>query len=152
MESQKEIIKEYSNGEITIVWQPAKCIHATLCWKELISVFNPDKRPWIDPEGASTERIIQQVDRCPTDALTYYRNEDKINNKKEELKMKETENEKTKVEVVPGGPLIITGCLSIKDQKGEEKQACGTNAFCRCSKSNSQPYCDGSHLKSGFKS
>ena len=29
--SEKEIVKRYSNGEITVVWQPSLCIHSAVC-------------------------------------------------------------------------------------------------------------------------
>ena len=64
-------IREYSNGEITIIWQPDLCIHATCCFTDLPSVFDPEKRPWVNPYGATTEEIIAQVERCPTCALSY---------------------------------------------------------------------------------
>ena len=66
-----ELIREYTNGEITIIWQPDLCIHATCCFVDLPSVFHPEKRPWINPHGATTEEIIAQVERCPSYALTY---------------------------------------------------------------------------------
>jgi uncharacterized Fe-S cluster protein YjdI len=75
----KDITKKYSNGEITIVWQPNTCIHSTICWKGaggLASVFKPAEHPWIRPEGAGTERIIEQVKKCPSGALSFYYNEE----------------------------------------------------------------------------
>lgn len=66
--------KKYTNGEVTVVWKPNTCIHSTLCWKGLISVFNPKEKPWIKMDGASTERIIEQVKKCPSGALTFYMN------------------------------------------------------------------------------
>ena len=71
------ITKKYSNGEVTIVWQAGLCTHSTRCWKGeegLPTVFNPREKPWIKPEGAGTERIIEQVKRCPSGALSFYRN------------------------------------------------------------------------------
>jgi uncharacterized Fe-S cluster protein YjdI len=66
-----EVIREYTNGEVTIVWQPALCTSATNCFAELPEVFKPEKRPWVDPYGATTERIIAQIERCPSGALSY---------------------------------------------------------------------------------
>jgi uncharacterized Fe-S cluster protein YjdI len=63
--------REYSNGEITIVWRSSLCICATSCYVDLPEVFDPEKRPWINPHGASTERIIAQIERCPSGALSY---------------------------------------------------------------------------------
>jgi uncharacterized Fe-S cluster protein YjdI len=63
----------YNNEEITVVWKPHLCTHSTNCWKGLISVFNPKERPWIKMDGASTQEIISQVEKCPSGALSYQR-------------------------------------------------------------------------------
>ena len=71
----KEITKKYSNGEVTIVWKPSLCIHSTICWKAatgLPDVFNPFKKPWIDPQAAPTDALIEQVKKCPSGALSFY--------------------------------------------------------------------------------
>nr|WP_294902786.1 (4Fe-4S)-binding protein [uncultured Lacibacter sp.] len=67
---------KYTNGEVTIVWKPDVCIHSTLCWKGLKEVFNPKLRPWIEPTGSSTERIIEQIRKCPSGALSFFMNSD----------------------------------------------------------------------------
>ena len=64
----------YSNDDITVVWKPKVCQHSTICWKGLISVFNPRVRPWIKMGGSTTEKIIEQVKKCPSGALSYYVN------------------------------------------------------------------------------
>jgi uncharacterized Fe-S cluster protein YjdI len=61
---------EYSNGEITIVWQPKLCIHSGICVKTLPQVYNPKERPWIKIDNASTEALKQQVALCPSGALS----------------------------------------------------------------------------------
>ncbi|NCU06313.1 MAG: (4Fe-4S)-binding protein [Chitinophagaceae bacterium] len=71
-------IHKYTNGEVTIVWKPDVCIHSTLCWKGLKEVFNPKLRPWIEPAGSTTEKIIEQISKCPSGALTYYMNNDEM--------------------------------------------------------------------------
>lgn len=62
--------KEYSNGEITIVWQHKLCIHSGVCVKTLPKVYNPKEHPWIKPENATTQEIIDQVAKCPSGALS----------------------------------------------------------------------------------
>jgi uncharacterized Fe-S cluster protein YjdI len=69
---------KYSNDEITVVWKPEVCQHSTLCWKGLIEVFDPGEKPWIKMDGATTERIIEQVKKCPSGALSYLINEKPI--------------------------------------------------------------------------
>lgn len=65
---------KYPNADITVIWKPDLCTHSTNCWKGLISVFNPREKPWIKMEGSTTERIIEQVNKCPSGALSYIMN------------------------------------------------------------------------------
>jgi uncharacterized Fe-S cluster protein YjdI len=74
----KEVL-HYSNDQVTVVWKPNMCIHSTLCWKGLIEVFNPKRRPWIKMDAASTEQIIEQVSKCPSGALSYFMNNETVN-------------------------------------------------------------------------
>ena len=75
MEENKKI--EYSNGEITIVWQPNLCQHSGICVKTLPQVYNPKERPWIKIQNASSAELMAQVDMCPSGALSYYHVEKK---------------------------------------------------------------------------
>ena len=80
LQSFVEMPKEtfhYTNDDITVVWKPNVCMHSTLCWKGLIDVFNPKEKPWIKMDGATTEKIIDQVKKCPSGALGYFMNEEK---------------------------------------------------------------------------
>ncbi|MBK5270751.1 MAG: (4Fe-4S)-binding protein [Bacteroidia bacterium] len=66
---------KYNRDELTVIWKPDVCQHSTLCWKGLITVFNPNVKPWIKMDGATTERIIEQVKKCPSGALSYFIND-----------------------------------------------------------------------------
>jgi uncharacterized Fe-S cluster protein YjdI len=66
----KDITKTYSNGDVTIVWKPSQCIHSAICFKGLGEVFDPRKRPWITLENSTPEKIIDQVKKCPSGALS----------------------------------------------------------------------------------
>ena len=63
-------MKKYKKNEIEIIWNSEKCIHAGFCARQLPEVFKPKERPWIWPENASKARIIEQVARCPSGALS----------------------------------------------------------------------------------
>ena len=69
-------VRKYTNDEITVVWKPNVCMHSKICWKGLIEVFNPKARPWINMDGATTEKIIEQVKKCPSGALSFFMNEE----------------------------------------------------------------------------
>lgn len=134
--------KEYSNGEVTVVWKPGACIHSEICIKGLPGVFQPGERPWIKVDAASTEKLVAQVKRCPSGALSYYMNGEEN---------QEAESLETKVEVLPNGPLLVYGTLRVVDKEGKEEVKNKTTAFCRCGASANKPYCDGSHVKAGFE-
>ncbi|MEO8086220.1 MAG: (4Fe-4S)-binding protein, partial [Bacteroidota bacterium] len=57
----REITKHYTNGEVTITWKAHLCRHSGRCFSGLPQVFDPEVRPWINPEGATTQQIIDQV-------------------------------------------------------------------------------------------
>ncbi|TAH27709.1 MAG: (4Fe-4S)-binding protein [Cytophagales bacterium] len=67
---KNNVTKEYSNGEITVVWQSTKCIHSANCVKNLPSVFQPREHPWVKMDNATSEEIISTVAKCPTQALS----------------------------------------------------------------------------------
>jgi uncharacterized Fe-S cluster protein YjdI len=67
---KNNIVKHYSNGEITVVWQSGKCIHSGNCVKHLSKVFQPKAQPWIQLENATTEEIVAAVSKCPSGALS----------------------------------------------------------------------------------
>ena len=72
----RKITKKYTNGEVTIIWKPDVCIHSGICFNGLPNVFNPWEKPWIKPEGAVTEQIVEQVKKCPSGALSFYMNDE----------------------------------------------------------------------------
>jgi len=67
--------KEYTNGEVTIIWKPQLCQHAGVCVKMLPEVYKPKGKPWVNPENATTDKIIEQVKSCPSGALSFRMNE-----------------------------------------------------------------------------
>lgn len=70
----KHVTKEYTNGEVTIVWQNKLCSHSANCVRGLPGVFKPKEQPWIQTENATTEQLVEQVKKCPSGALTYFMN------------------------------------------------------------------------------
>ena len=135
-------VKEYTNGEVTVVWESEKCIHSAICAKGLPRVFRPKDRPWIKMDAAQTEFIVNQVKQCPSGALSYY-----MNNEKD----KKIEHMETKVVVKENGPLLVHGNLHLVHKDGTEEAKDKVTAFCRCGGSNNKPFCDGTHSKNAFE-
>jgi uncharacterized Fe-S cluster protein YjdI len=138
----KEIKKEYSNGELTVVWKPDLCIHSGVCVQSLPDVYKPHEKPWIKVEKATTEALVEQINKCPSRALSYF-----MNNKKKE----EASAEITKVDVMRNGPLLVHGAIQVIDAEGETSNKDKTTAFCRCGQSETKPYCDGAHRRVKFQ-
>ncbi|MFK7952792.1 MAG: (4Fe-4S)-binding protein [Ekhidna sp.] len=139
-----EIVKEYSNEDLTVVWKPKQCIHSEKCFHGLSSVFNPNNRPWVNVEGAISQEIKDQIDKCPSGALSYKLKNMSLNDKEDNIG-------ESQVEVLKDGPLMLFGNASVRHYDGTETSKKKATAFCRCGASGDKPYCDGSHKKVGFE-
>ncbi len=142
MSAMREVVKEYSNGEMTIFWKPKACIHAGECVKRLPKVYNPKGRPWIQIENATTQELKEQVKACPSGALSY---------KMMGVDTKEKMTPEVKVEALENGPLLVSGTLNVINSDGSRAIKKRTTAFCRCGASKNKPYCDGAHVEAEFK-
>ena len=138
---EKEIIKEYSNEDLTVIWKPKKCIHSEICWKTLPEVYDPKGKPWIKPENATTDALKSQISKCPSGALTY----------KTESEESIEQDMGTECTIVENGPLLVSGNLKVTLTNGTVENKKRSTAFCRCGASTNKPYCDGSHKKIEFK-
>jgi uncharacterized Fe-S cluster protein YjdI len=135
--------KEYKNDEITVTWQPDVCIHSEKCFHGLPKVFNPKNRPWVNLDDAENKVIIDQVNTCPSGALSGRYNHEEQQN--------DSSNEVPSVEIMPNGPILMKGNLQLKYNGKDELKEAKVTAFCRCGASGNKPFCDGSHSKVGFE-
>ena len=70
-DGEQQATHAYNKDGITVIWKPELCIHSAKCVLGLGSVFNLSARPWINMDGAPVERIVDQVKKCPSGALSY---------------------------------------------------------------------------------
>jgi len=68
----------FTNREITVTYAPRCCVNAGLCANQLSNVFRSSVIPWIDLEGAQTDVIIKQINKCPSGALKYHLNKKEV--------------------------------------------------------------------------
>jgi uncharacterized Fe-S cluster protein YjdI len=141
--------RKYTNGEITVFWQPKKCIHATTCYRELIDVFNPRKRPWVEMDGASTDEIVRVVKLCPTQALSFKYNKEIELEKLAAGEIPSPENV-SEARIMENGPLVLKGRFMLFDTDGKPLRHLMMSSICRCGASNDLPFCDGTHRKAGY--
>ncbi len=144
-----EIKKRYSNGEITVLWQPALCTHSTNCFAGLPLVFDPRARPWVKIDAADTATIVAQVAKCPSGALSIERSaapadaSDNIG--------AGDERDVVRIQASPNGPLLVKGPVVVIDPAGNETRHEEKVALCRCGHSSRKPFCDGTHKKIEFQ-
>lgn len=137
---------EYTNGEIIVVWQPKVCQHSGNCVRNLQSVFNNKRVPWVDMNAATTDEIISAVNKCPSGALSIKQNQktvDKMENK--------PANEMQKIVMAENGPYLLEGKFVFVNHEGIETIKEGKVALCRCGNSGNKPFCDGTHRRNEWK-
>jgi uncharacterized Fe-S cluster protein YjdI len=133
--------KKYGNEEIDIVWKPSLCIHSKNCWRNLPEVFNPKQKPWINAGTIESKKITDQIDKCPSGALSYsYKTKNNI-----------MDNNQNKIEIASNGPILVHGTIEIKHADGKVETKEKMTALCRCGASANKPFCDGTHRKIEFK-
>lgn len=143
------ITKRYSNGEITVVWQPDLCAHSTRCFQGLPAVFDPRVRPWVRIGGAATDAIVRQVEACPSGALSWERDAATATPPAAPTVVAPVASP---VQIVarPNGPLVVHGNLAVTLSDGTVVERPQVASFCRCGHSANKPFCDGSHARVGF--
>ncbi len=143
--AKADLIKNYKAGDLTVFWKPSLCIHSEKCVHGLPEVFKPTDKPWIRLEGTSEAKVIAQVKKCPSGALSF------ISNIKNTTMDSNQSSDHVRVEVIPDGPLAVHSSCSISHSNGTIEQKPKKAFFCRCGGSANKPYCDGTHKKIEFK-
>ena len=133
-------LRTYEANELVVEYDVTRCIHVEACVRGLPTVFDPTRRPWIDPNLATADAVAQVVRKCPTGALHYLRR----------TGAPEVPPKRTEVRPEPDGPLYVHGRLRIRLPAGETTVETRV-ALCRCGASANKPFCDGAHEAAGFE-
>lgn len=89
------------------------------------------------------EELKAQIAKCPSGGLTW--------EEKDQLSEAESVNPNASIQVLPNGPLLLNGIISVTNKAGSIQTKNRPSAFCRCGGSANKPFCDGSHKKIDFK-
>lgn len=114
------------------------CVHAGYCGTRHTNIWKQSK-----DMSESTVRlaIINEVEKCPSGAITYRFTDDDA----------DTEPDyPTQVGVIDDGPLWVTGGVQVTTSDGVELEQRNRITLCRCGASANKPLCDGSHKEAGF--
>ena len=137
----KSKILHYSGEKAAVSYDVRRCIHAAECVHGLPDVFDPGRKPWIDPDRAEAEQLLQVIMRCPTGALHLERSDDE---------QAEPTPGRNSAIVERNGPVYLRGDLEIVTGEGEVLLRDTRIALCRCGASENKPFCDGSHVRVEF--
>ncbi|MBT2392395.1 (4Fe-4S)-binding protein [Streptomyces maoxianensis] len=128
--SQPKEPKAYEAREATVTFEPRRCLHAAECVRGLPQVFDLDRRPWVQPDGAAADRVAEVVRRCPSGALRYRLSGGPA----------EEPDRPTTVSRTHAGQLVMRGDLHIRTAQGDRHETRVT--LCGCGASGNEPYCD----------
>ncbi len=144
--------KAYRAEGVTVFFDARRCLHVAECVRGLPGVFDPDVRPWIQPQNAAAEAVAEVVRRCPTGALHYALTSTPISDSNSEPTSGNDEvgDDETRITPQPDGPLFVRGRLSVATPQGDMKET--RAALCRCGASGNKPFCDGTHSKIDWRS
>jgi uncharacterized Fe-S cluster protein YjdI len=138
--SERPAVRRYETDEIVVEWEPRLCYHSHNCVRALPQVFDPDARPWVQPEQASADEVEAAVAQCPSGALRS-RRAGAAAKRKEPLELRASAN----------GPLLVRGGVRVLDAEGNLLYEGEKAALCRCGGSQNKPFCDGTHKTIGFE-
>ncbi|MER7805364.1 (4Fe-4S)-binding protein [Streptomyces parvulus] len=122
--------KAYRTESIMVSFETRRCLHAAECVRGLPEVFDPARRPWIQPDRTTAEHLAEVVRRCPSGALQYELAEG----------AREAAEHPTTITRNATGQLTVRGELSVDTPQGVRVET--RVVLCGCGHSRLQPYCD----------
>ncbi len=131
----------YAGKNITIYDNRGICSHAGFCTSGCPAVWRMNTEPWIDPEGAEVDTVVETIRKCPSGALSYA-----IDGVEHRDREREPE-----VHISKDGPYYVRGGVALQDAEWGEGASTEHYTLCRCGGSKNKPFCDGTHWYIDFK-
>lgn len=130
-------IETVGGKQAVIHFEAKKCIHSRHCVLDRPDVFVPNVAgEWIHPDNATPDEVAEIAHNCPSGAINYERLDGGAGEQPPKVNV---------VRVRENGPLAFHAPLKL----GEA--GIGFRAtLCRCGASKNKPYCDSSHVATGF--
>jgi len=136
-----KVRKVYRGEDIEVSFDLDICIHVGECLRGDPKVFRLERRPWVLPDQADAEVVKTVIERCPSGALQYRRLDGSP---------QESHQGRTMVTPMRDGPLLVVGEIEVARDDGTV-ETLPRASLCRCGQSKVKPFCDNSHLTSGFR-
>ncbi len=126
---------EVEGHQVEISYTPVLCGHIGECQRLHQAVFDPKKKPWIQPENGTLEGIRSVISACPSGALSLAI---------DGMDPTHLESDDVSVAIVKDGPYVVKNVpldAEFNGANATEKEY----ILCRCGESKNKPFCDGSH-------
>ncbi len=121
---------------ITVRDDRSICVHAGFCGNRITNVW---KQVADTDDSLVRLAVINEIEKCPSGALTYSIDSDEIEQLLPEA-----------VSIIDDGPIWVTGGVAISSSDGRRLETRNRVTLCRCGASANKPLCDGSHKSVGF--
>ena len=128
-----DFTREYDAPGITVQWFAGRCIHSANCVRALPLVFDPKRRPWVEPTAATADAIADAVVRCPSGALHFVRHDGGA---------PESPDAPVSLTPIRNGPLYIRGDVEARALDGTPLRRDVRMSLCRCGLAEKVPFCD----------
>jgi CDGSH-type Zn-finger protein/uncharacterized Fe-S cluster protein YjdI len=133
-ESKIELVR---GRQLTILFEGQRCIHSRHCVLDAPGVFKANTPgDWIDPDMMSAEALVAVAHNCPSGAIRYKRHDGASD---------EAPPSVNQLHIRENGPYALHAALTIAGRADGYRAT-----LCRCGHSANKPWCDGSHVASGF--
>jgi len=137
-------IQLYPTPGIVVTFDPNICMHMAECLRGDPAVFDRTRPDWVHPAAADPEAVAEVVARCPSGALQAIRPGYPPG--------KPLPSAGVAIAATRNGPLVVKGPVALELPNGTTEKRTGAFALCRCGQTRRTPYCDGSHITTGFRS
>lgn len=129
----------YDGADISVTYNPLLCAHAAECGRLASKVFNPEQKPWVQPDNGTAEDVRAVVAACPSGALAIAG----------DAGPEHVIEDGPAVHIQKNGPYWVRNIPPPVAPEAEGASA-GKYVLCRCGKSGIKPFCDGSHRDAGW--
>lgn len=126
---------EVDGRQVTVSYTPVLCGHIAACQALHKEVFDPAKKPWIQPENGALDGIMAVVRACPSGALRISVDGEDDHH---------IDGDEVSITIAKNGPYVIKN-VELEAEFNGAGASHKEYILCRCGQSKNKPFCDGTH-------
>lgn len=136
-------IEDKVEGQTINLYDDGRCAFARFCHREAGDIWTLVAN---DTVGNNREEAIKSAHDCPAGRLTIYDKEGNLIEDDYEPEIIVLQDPQRGV----SAGIFVKGKITIEGADGTEYEVRNRVALCRCGKSDNKPFCDATHVPSGF--